>query len=125
MGRTLALLTSLRMTIGMFVTGSIIRPRIFISSSIRLLHHRAGKAFSRSVDGLSCEGIGAAARDAHVQEFADELVRGLRAVVTEAEGAVARGAAGPEVEGFVASFDVDLFDGADEGGVGGGVGGAV
>src|ERR1700743_3567872 len=86
MGRTLALLTSLRMTIGMFVTGSIIRPRIFISSSIRLLHHRAGKAFSRSVDGLSCEGIGAAARDAHVEKFADELVRGLGAVVAGGGG---------------------------------------
>src|ERR1700733_1270400 len=103
MGSTLALPTSFRMTIGMLVTGSIIRPRIFISTSMCLLHH-----------GLTGQRVRAAARHAHVYVFTDELVRDLGAIVRKTQGAVARGAAGPKAQRFVTPLDIDLFDGSDE-----------
>src|SRR5580704_5895479 len=103
MGSTLALPTSFRMTIGMLVTGSIIRPRIFISTSMCLLHH-----------GLTGERVRAAARHAHVDVLADELVRGLGAIMRKTQGAVARGASGPKAQRFMTPFDVDLFNGSDE-----------
>src|SRR5580693_8233372 len=103
MGSTLALPTSFRMTIGMLVTGSIIRPRIFISTSIRLLHH-----------GLTGQRIGSAASHAHVDVFADKLIRGLGAVMRKTQRAIARSASGPEPQRFVAAFHVDLFDDPDQ-----------
>src|SRR2546430_12033458 len=55
MGRTVSLPESLRITMGIFVTGSIISPRIFISTSIvissrsnSLYHHFAGEAVGKS-----------------------------------------------------------------------------
>src|SRR5580704_11510111 len=42
MGSTLLLPESFKMTIGIFVIGSIINPRIFISTSMTLLQHNAG-----------------------------------------------------------------------------------
>src|SRR5207247_10884833 len=55
MGRTVSLPESLRITMGIFVTGSIISPRIFISTSIvissrsnSLYHHFACEAVGKS-----------------------------------------------------------------------------
>src|SRR5580658_8776831 len=106
MGSTLALPTSFRMTIGMLVTGSIIRPRIFISTSMCLLHH-----------GLTGQRIRTAASHAHVDVFTDKLIRRLGAVMREAQRAVARSAPGPKPERFVAAFHIDLFDNPDQRGV--------
>src|SRR2546427_6897062 len=58
MGRTVSLPESLRITMGIFVTGSIISPRIFISTSIvissrsnSLYHHFACEAVGKSGGG--------------------------------------------------------------------------
>src|ERR1700733_12023815 len=115
MGSTCALATSFRMTIGMFVTGSIISPRIFISTSMASLQHSAvpvagGAARLTlcvpSADGFSDQRIGASARDADVGVLADvQIFAGMG----EAQGAVARGAAQPEAEGLIAAFHVDFL----------------
>src|SRR5438552_18492858 len=62
MGRTVSLPESLRITMGIFVTGSIISPRIFISTSIvissrsnSLYHHFACEAVGTSGGGNYCD----------------------------------------------------------------------
>src|SRR5436190_21746665 len=66
-GSTVLLLTSFKMTIGMLVAGSIMRPRIFISTSIhppppRPLHHT-----------LAYQRVRSRTRHAHVEIPSDEL----------------------------------------------------
>src|SRR3989442_1473021 len=65
-GSTVLLLTSFKMTIGMLVAGSIMRPRIFISTSIpppppQPLHHT-----------LAYQRVRARARHAHIQIPSDQ-----------------------------------------------------
>src|SRR5437868_224171 len=55
---------SFRMTIGMLVTGSIIKPRIFISTSIPALYFGSDYHFSYQAIGKTC-------RDAHIGVAAD------------------------------------------------------
>src|SRR5258708_3259510 len=66
-GSTVLLLMSFKMTIGMFVAGSIMRPRIFISTSIhppppQPLHHT-----------LAYQRVRSSARHAHIEIPSDEL----------------------------------------------------
>ena len=56
MGRTVSLLTSLRITIGMLLAGSMTRPRIFISTSM---------VNSVGLDRLADKAVGKALRDPH------------------------------------------------------------
>src|SRR5579863_4826260 len=117
-GRTCALQTSFKMTIGMFVTGSIISPRIFISTSMFLLHHSGGKAKERpSVHHFAGQRIGSAARYANVHVLAEEIVCTRRSGGREIQGPVPRRPAGAQSERGMKAFQVDLFDGADQSGV--------
>src|SRR2546427_7091787 len=75
MGRTVSLPESLRITMGIFVTGSIISPRIFISTSIvissrsnSLYHHFAGEAVGKS-GGRKYLDITADSGDGALREF--------------------------------------------------------
>src|SRR5437764_2915289 len=63
-GRTASPPESFRMTIGMLVTGSIIKPRIFISTSIPALYFGSDYHFSYQAIGKTC-------RDAHIGVTAD------------------------------------------------------
>src|ERR1019366_7104330 len=75
MGSTVLLPTSFRMTIGMLVTGSIISPRIFISTSIGSvpfldpLHHRDRAGIG---DALTDQRIGARPGHPYVEIGAHE-----------------------------------------------------
>src|SRR5579862_2993311 len=83
MGSTAPLLESLRTTMGMLVTGSIIRPRIFISISIA--------ASGASGDMLANQAVCSAARDQHLNVFSQQIHTRRR----EIYDAVARGASRP------------------------------
>src|SRR5436305_2033658 len=99
---------SLRITIGILVTGSIIKPRIFISTSIRpsyfSLHHIH--------QTLTDERIRARTRHQHRQVLAQERWRSLR--VREIQYTVLRGPPDPLAERFVAPFHQNLLNPADE-----------
>src|ERR1039457_472986 len=70
MGSTVLLPTSFRMTIGILVTGSIMSPRIFISTSIGSvpfldpLHHRDRE---RIGDALTNQRVGTRPRHPHIE----------------------------------------------------------
>src|SRR5579863_419309 len=93
------------MTIGMLVTGSIISPRIFISTSMLLVYR-----FAR-------EGIGAAARHANLNVFSEEIISVIRSGMGEIQRAVPRSSAGPQSERFVTALHIYFFHGADQRGV--------
>src|SRR5882724_8769570 len=109
MGSTLLPLTSFRITIGMFVTGSIIRPRIFISSSISAscpsLHH--------THHTLSGKRIWTGARDPHGEVLSQQrLAAAIR--MGEVQRAILRGAPDPLPQRFIAALDQRFFRGSDQ-----------
>src|SRR5438270_12691068 len=85
-GRTASPPESFRMTIGMLVTGSIIKPRIFISTSIPTLYFGSDYHFSYQAIGKTC-------RDAHIGVAADGRLDAWRHC--EIERLILRGAADP------------------------------
>src|SRR5579863_6911206 len=93
MGSTALPLISLRMTIGMLVTGSIMRPRIFISTSMTpsqsSLHHSYDIAYT-----LAHQRVGAGASHPHRKVLTHQR---LRAAVRmrEVERTIVRRAADP------------------------------
>src|SRR5437867_5556194 len=98
MGRTVSLPESLRITMGIFVTGSIISPRIFISTSIvissrsnSLYHHFACEAVGKSGGG-NYRDIAAHSGNGGVERF-------------EIHDFVLRSASDPLATGFVFSFN--------------------
>src|SRR5207237_5259952 len=98
MGRTVSLPESLRITMGIFVTGSIISPRIFISTSIvissrsnSLYHHFACEAVGKSGGG-NYRDIAAHSGNGGVERF-------------EIHHFVLRSAANPLAAGFILSFN--------------------
>src|SRR5215472_6878751 len=111
MGRTVLPWTSRRITMGMLVTGSIMRPRIFISTSMApsqlSLHHSCTFAHQR---------VGPGAGDAHGQVRAQELVA-VGGGMGEVESTVVGGAADPLAERGMPSLDQNFLDGADALGV--------
>src|SRR5215469_6502168 len=98
------------MTIGMLVTGSIIKPRIFISTSMPSLQHRSG----RLIYGFADERIGACARDSHRYILAQQRVF---IASREVERPVVRCAANPLAKRLMPPFHVYLFHGADQVGI--------
>src|SRR5437870_2781433 len=83
MGSTLALPESFRMTIGIFVIGSIINPRIFISTSIASLQHNTRMSKPGFLCGRLYTGEHAARprKNTHA-EVRDANVGGQRLVTT-------------------------------------------
>src|SRR5215831_15970838 len=107
MGRTVLPFTSFRMTMGMLVTGSIMSPRIFISTSMSppptSLHHSYG---------FTHQGVGPRARNPYRQVLSHQRIA-VGGRVGEVEGAVVRGAADPLAERLVAAFDHHFARGAN------------
>jgi hypothetical protein len=102
------------MTIGMLVTGSIIRPRIFISTSMFLLHHNAKLHHSLRSFRRPRNWARRASRERHVlAQSVPAPPGGMR----EVQRAVARSAADPLSERLVAAFHIALLPRADERGV--------
>src|SRR5580658_9425351 len=97
MGSTVLLPTSFRMTIAILVTGSIMSPRIFISTSMRSLpfliplHHTGGLRIEHA---LAHQRVRSGARDPHVEIAAHQC--GARIVrMREIERPVLRSASDP------------------------------
>src|SRR5215472_14830266 len=107
MGRTVLPFTSFRMTMGIFVTGSIMSPRIFISTSMSppptSLHHSYG---------FTHQGVGPRARNPYRQVLSHQRIA-VRTRVREIEGAVIGGPANPLLERLVPSFDQHFARSAD------------
>src|ERR1700692_2516099 len=101
MGRIALPLTSFRTTIGMLVTGSIINPRIFISTSMRC------SPFV-SVYTLAHQRVRAGAGDAHVYVTAQNIVG--RSGAEKIQRLVPGGPADPLACGFIEAFDQALLD---------------
>src|ERR1700683_1169327 len=108
MGKIAVPLTSFSTTIGLLVTGSIIRPRIFISTSIwRLL--------PTLVYTLSGQRIGPGPSHAHIHvEAAQVFARGGWGEIGRL---VLRSAADPLARGLVEPLHQALFHAPDIGGV--------
>src|SRR5277367_1766773 len=111
--------TSLRITMGMLVTGSIISPRIFISTSmlgppslVVSLHHASPPAVLGGVC-FAHQRIGTGARDTHRKIPADQVY--VRFRVREIQSAILGCAANPLTQRLVASFNIHLLDEADSG----------
>src|SRR5579863_435597 len=105
-GSTVLLLMSFKMTMGMFVAGSIIRPRIFISTSIpppppQPLHHT-----------LTDQRIRSRARHPHIEIPADEIVTVVR-LAGEIQRAILRRASDPLSQRLVAAFYQHLLHRTD------------
>src|SRR5580698_9151978 len=100
MGRTVSLPASFKITIGMFVTGSIKSPRIFISTSIVisclsfLYHH-----FARQAVGKTNRGAGGSI----APNGGREVFRG-----GEIEHLILRSPSDPLVSGFILPFNLDF-----------------
>src|SRR5438046_1401057 len=109
MGRTLLPPTSFRITIGMFVTGSIIRPRIFISSSISA----SSSHLHYTHHTLTDKRIWTGARHPHGKIFPDQRFAS-RFRVRKVQRAILRGAPDPLSQRFVAAFHERLFNRADQ-----------
>src|SRR5271157_5740017 len=118
-GSTVLPFTSFKMTMGMLVTGSIMRPRIFISTSMRpsapTLHHSYA---------LAHQGVRPAVRDPHHKQPPHQ---GFRAVsgVRKIERAIVRGAPDPLPQRFVPPLHQDFPRGADQPGVAADLDGAL
>src|SRR5712692_1069030 len=111
-GRTLLPLTSFRITIGIFVTGSIIRPRIFISSSIApppsTLHHTR--------QALSDQRVWTGARHLHRQISPNQRLA-TAAPMGEVQRPILRRAPDPLSQGLIPALNQHLFDRADQLGI--------
>src|SRR5579864_6828622 len=93
MGSTVSLPTSFRITMGMLVTGSIMRPRIFISTSIcPLYHHFAQQA------------VGKTACNPHGGVAANHGVRSVRSG-RKVQHLILGGATAPLIADFISAFN--------------------
>src|SRR5690349_1912245 len=105
-GSTVLLLMSFKMTMGMFVAGSIMRPRIFISTSIpppppQPLHHT-----------LTYQRIRSCARHPHVEILTNETVA-IVCFAGKIQRAILRCASDPLPQGLIPSLDQHLLHRAD------------
>src|SRR4051812_6203846 len=108
------------MTIGIFVTGSIMSPRIFISTSMRSLpfsfslHHRDWAVIEHA---LPYQRMRSGARHADIEIIADTdpsrkaVISALSlACVGKVESPVLRGTPHPLAQGLMTSFDMYLLN---------------
>src|SRR5690348_4156655 len=88
MGRIAVPLTSFKTTMGVLFIGSIISPRIFISTSITMLLPPATSVYT-----FSGQRVGSGSRDPHFDVAAQQVVTGSR--TQEVQSLVLGGAADP------------------------------
>src|ERR1051325_938577 len=120
MGSTVVLPTSFRMTMGILVTGSIMSPRIFISTSMRSLpfliplHHSSG---TDTCHALADQRVGTCARHQHIQITTHQGIFVLRPAsmsISKIESSILRRTPDPLAERLVPPLHVYLLNLTDQ-----------